>query len=379
MISRYSTHQMDVVWCTPTRLRLWAEVEAAVARAQAVEETIPFAAAQRISSAAVVMGEAWIVEEVEAREAEIGHDFAAFVDVLAKVAQEHQWVHYGLTSSDVEDVVLSVQCLNSIDVLRSDLRDLITLVVDEMQRWGDVPQVGRTHGQHAEARLFSDQIRLWYCALDRAAQRLTNAQVALSVGSISGPVGNHRTVSQFVEAHALEDFGLLPVPAGQCLDRDVYADYVYALASLGTVIERIATQVRLLAQTEVGEVTEGTLAWAKGSSSMPHKRNPVRSERLCGLARLLRSYVSPALENVALWHDRDISHSSVERVILPDASHLAHYALQELHDLIVEWNVDTARMRAHAELAPTSHARMLDLVGRGYDRDTAYRAVQEDL
>jgi adenylosuccinate lyase len=326
--------------------------------------------------------DAAFVEAVNEREAITIHDTAAFVDVVQdRIGMpEGAWVHYGLTSSDVVDTALCVTLAAAMDIVINDataLRDALTHRAEESV---DLPIVGRTHGMHAEPTTYGAKFALLALQVQRDLERCARARVAIAVGKLSGVVGTYSNIDPFVESYVCERLGLAPVPATQVIARDRHAEVLYACAALGTTIEQFALEIRLLARSEVGEVEEPFTSGQKGSSAMPHKRNPVVAERLSGLARVLRGYLQAGLEDVALWHERDISHSSVERVVLPDALQLTVYMLRK-----ATWLTDGLVL--HPERALTnltegslglvfSQSVLLALVESGMARDEAYRVVQ---
>jgi adenylosuccinate lyase len=325
-----------------------------------------------------------LVKEVSDREAVTDHDVAAFVDVIqAHVGgPESSWIHYGLTSSDVVDTALSATLVSAADLLVYAADGLVAVLKARAKEHIATPIAGRTHGIHAEPTTFGAKLALWCLQVDRDRTRLRRARDGIAVGKLSGAVGTYSNIDPRVEEQVCAALGLRPVPATQVIARDRHAEYLYACASVGATVEAIATEIRHLARTELAEVEEPFGAGQKGSSSMPHKRNPVLSERLAGLARVLRGYVQPGLEDVALWHERDISHSSVERVILPDASLLAYYLLRRITGLVEGLVVNVDRMRENLINGSVglvhSQTVLLALVSSGLDRDTAYRIVQRD-
>jgi adenylosuccinate lyase len=324
-----------------------------------------------------------VVAAIAERERVTDHDTAAFVDVIASSigSPAGKWIHYGLTSSDVVDTAQCRVLTTATDELLSALDGLIVTLKRKAYDFAATPTVGRTHGIHAEPTTFGAKLALWCLQADRDRDRLRAARRAIAVGKLSGAVGTYSNIDPAVEAYVCAALGLTPVPATQVIARDRHAQLVYACAAIGTTVELIATEVRHLQRTEVAEVSEPFRAGQKGSSAMPHKRNPVKSEQLSGQARVLRGYLVPALEDVALWHERDISHSSVERIILPDAMVLAHYMLTTCTRVIDGLVVDTDRMRANFDLSyglVFSQPVLLALVAAGTARDDAYRIVQRD-
>jgi adenylosuccinate lyase len=323
------------------------------------------------------------VADIAERERVTDHDVAAFVDVIQQRIgpPEGNWLHYGLTSSDVVDTALSALLVRAGDLLIDASGRLIEALRRRAEEFRHTPMVGRTHGIHAEPTTFGAKLALWALQADRDRDRLLTARHAVAVGKLSGAVGTYSNIDPFVEAEVCRALGLTPVPATQVIARDRHAQYLYACASVGSTVEMMATEIRHLQRTEVREAQEEFRSGQKGSSAMPHKRNPIRSEQLSGLARVLRGYVGPGLEDVALWHERDISHSSVERIILPDASLLAHYLLVRMAGLVEGLVVSPARMLANFELSHGlvfSQPVLLALVKGGLTRDEAYAIVQRD-
>jgi adenylosuccinate lyase len=326
--------------------------------------------------------DAAFVEAVNEREAITNHDTAAFVDVVQdRVGMpEGAWVHYGLTSSDVVDTALCATLAAAMDIVISE----VTILREALTRRGeesvDMPIVGRTHGMHAEPTTYGAKFSLLALQVQRDLERCVDARAAIAVGKLSGAVGTFSNIDPFVEQYVCERLGLEPVPATQVIARDRHAQVLYACTAVGTTIEQFALEVRLLARSEVGEVEEPFAPGQKGSSAMPHKRNPVVAERLSGLARVLRGYLQAGLENVALWHERDISHSSVERVVLPDALQLTVYMLRK-----ATWLADGLVLHPERALLNLtegslglvfSQSVLLALIESGMARDEAYRVVQ---
>jgi adenylosuccinate lyase len=378
MIDRYSIPEMASLWTDQARMDRWLEVEILATEGWAEVGVVPAADAAAIRARA-----AFTVAEVNERERTTDHDVAAFVDVVQAAVgmPAGAWVHYGLTSSDVVDTALCVSLTQSADLLITASASLIASLKARSIEFADTPCIGRTHGIHAEPTTFGAKLALWCLAVDRDRTRLQRAREAVAVGKLSGAVGTYSNIEPSVETYVCTRLGLTPIPATQVVARDRHAEYLYACASLGATIETIATEIRHLQRTEVREVREPFRAGQKGSSAMPHKRNPITAERLAGLARILRGNLIAGLENVALWHERDISHSSVERVILPDSSMLAYYVLIKAKYLIDGMTVDTARMRANIDGSfglVFSQAVLLALVAAGMPRDDAYRIVQRN-
>jgi adenylosuccinate lyase len=383
VIPRYAPADMAALWSDEARLSLWLEIELLAVEGQAAAGVVPAAEAAVVRARAPEVDGAF-VDAVAERERVIDHDLAAFVDVVQEKmgGAESAWVHFGLTSSDVVDTALCATLVRAGDLLIEASDALVTALAQRAVELAAVPVLGRTHGMHAEPTTFGAKFALWALQAGRDRERLRAARRAVGVGKLSGAVGTFSNIDPSVEAYVCGALGLEPVPATQVIARDRHAEYLWACASVGATIELIATEIRHLARSEVGEVEEPFGAGQKGSSSMPHKRNPILSERLCGLARVLRGYLGAGLEDVALWHERDISHSSVERVVLPDASMLACYMLRKTTTLV-------SGLGVHAERALTnltegslglvfSQSVLLALVAAGHSRDAAYRIVQRD-
>ncbi len=376
MIARYTLPEMGGIWSEENKLRCWLRVEIAAAEAMASLGVIPKEAAAAIRRGADF--DAGRVLEVEKT---TRHDVIAFLTAVAeRVGPEGRWLHYGMTSSDCIDTALALQLVQSLDVILASLRRLKEAVRVRAQEHRRTPCVGRTHGVHAEAITFGLKLASWHAQLDRDESRLGAAYEAVRVGKISGAVGTFAHLDPAVEEKVCDALGLEPDPVStQIVQRDRHAEYLSALASLGASLERFATEVRHLQRTEVREAEEPFGRGQKGSSAMPHKRNPVTCEQICGLARLLRTNLLAALENVALWHERDISHSSVERVILPDSSILAHYLLEKFTEVVEGMQVFPERMRENLEATRGvifSQPLLLALARAGVSREEAYAAVQ---
>lgn len=378
MIERYSTPEMRDLWSEEHKLAVWRTIEVLVVEAWAAEGVAPATAAEAVSASPEVDPVAW-----KEREAVTNHDVAAFVDLLAEsVGPGGEWVHYGLTSSDVLDTATGVLLGEAGTILLGAVDDLFDVVKRRAFEFRTTPMVGRTHGIWAEPTSFGLKLASWAFELERDRDRLADAVADVAVGAISGAVGTYAHTPSSIESHVCDRLGLDIEPAStQVVARDRHAHFLAVLALVGATIERIATEIRHLQRSEVGEVRESFGAGQKGSSAMPHKRNPIASENLTGVARLLRGYASAGFENVALWHERDISHSSVERVALPDATTILHYALRRLTRLIDDLVVDTERMAANLESTKGlvySQAVLLALIEAGLTRDEAYRIVQRN-
>ncbi|MEE9298533.1 MAG: adenylosuccinate lyase [Acidimicrobiia bacterium] len=375
MIERYSLPEMSAVWSQDRMLALWQEIEALVLEGWAAEGVVPSEAADAVR-AATVDPAVW-----QAREAETHHDVAAFVDVLAAAAGEHgRWVHFGLTSSDLLDTSLGVRLMEAGGMLQEGVIRLFETVQRLAVEHRDTVMVGRTHGMWAEPTTFGHKLAGFGFALVNSHHRLLQATHTVSYGKVSGPVGNHSTVPPTVERHVTEALGLHAEPAAtQVVSRDRHAMFMSTLAVVGAVLERFAIEIRHLQRSEVAEVAEPFVEGQKGSSAMPHKHNPILSENVTGMARLLRGYAVASLENVALWHERDISHSSVERVAVPDACLVLDFALARMNRILTGLAVHADRMRANLEASNGtvfSQSILLALVSHGMERDAAYRIVQ---
>lgn len=367
---------MGNLWTETYKLKTWLQVEIAVCEAQAELGHIPKGAVEDIKAKAD-----FDLKRVQAIEAEVRHDMIAFLtNVNEFVGDAGRYIHRGLTSSDVLDTALALQLVASLNVLLEQLEALSQTIRYQAQQHRNTVMVGRTHGIHAEPMTFGFKLAGWLAEVLRHRDRLVRLRQQVSVGKISGAVGTYANIDPRVEAIACQKLGLHPDTAStQVISRDRHAEYVQTLALLAATIERFAVEIRNLQRTDVLEVEEFFAKGQKGSSAMPHKRNPIRSERLTGLARVLRGHALAALENVALWHERDISHSSVERVILPDASTLMHYMLVEAADLIKHLQVYPDNMWRNMNCyggVIFSQRVLLALVDKGMSREEAYAIVQ---
>jgi len=378
VIPRYTRPEIGAVWTQQAKLESWLEVELAATEAWAAEGVVPEEAAREARERA-----AFTVEEVDEREKVTDHDVAAFVDVVSASVGEHgRWIHYGLTSSDVLDTALALQLRRAGEVVLKSACSYRDALVGRALEHRDTLCVGRTHGVHAEPTTFGLRLAGFAFEADRNLDRLEEAFAQLAVGKLSGAVGTYASVPPAVEARVMQKLGLgREDVATQVIPRDRHAELLSAIAIAGAGLERFATEVRNLQKTEVREVEEPFAAGQKGSSAMPHKRNPIRTERITGLARVLRGYSQAAIENVALWHERDISHSGAERVILPDATIALDY-MQDLAAKVADgMKVNEERMRENLGLthgALFSQRALTALVEGGMTRDDAYRVVQEN-
>jgi adenylosuccinate lyase len=381
MIPRYSRPEMAAIWSPESRFRLWFEIEAHALDAMAELGLAPKAAA----SAVWEKGKAarFDVERIDAIEREVKHDVIAFLTHLAEiVGPEARFVHQGMTSSDVLDTAFAVQLTRASDILLADLDQLLAALKRRAFEHKLTPTVGRSHGIHAEPTTFGLKLAQAYAEFDRGRERLRQARSEIATCAISGAVGTFANIDPRVEEHVAEALGLKPEPVStQVIPRDRHAMFFATLAVIASSVERLATEVRHLQRTEVLEAEEYFSPGQKGSSAMPHKRNPVLSENLTGLARMVRSYALPSMENVALWHERDISHSSVERMIGPDATVTLDFALARLTGLIDKLVVHPATMQRNLDrLGGLIHSQrvLLALTQAGVSRETAYELVQRN-
>jgi adenylosuccinate lyase len=378
MIPRYSLPEMSAVWSEDRKFEIWQEVETLVVEAWAELGVAPSEAAAAVRAAPPVEADA-----VAEREKVTNHDVAAFVDLLAaSTSTGSEWVHYGLTSSDVLDTANGLRMGQAADLLLDRIEELFKVARSRAIEHRETLMLGRTHGIWAEPTTFGLKLSTWAFEIARDYERMLRAKAAIAVGKISGAVGTYAHTPPTVESFVCEKLGLrIEEASSQITHRDRHAEFLQAIALTGASIERFATEIRHLQRSEVGEARESFGKGQKGSSAMPHKRNPILSERMTGMARLLRGYSQVGLENVALWHERDISHSSAERVVLADACLALDYMLAKFTDLLGNLVVDTARMQANLDLTNGvvfSQAVLLSLVEGGMTRDDAYRVVQRN-
>ncbi|NET70704.1 MAG: adenylosuccinate lyase [Sphaerospermopsis sp. SIO1G2] len=378
MIDRYTLPEMGNLWNENYKLQTWLQVEIAVCEAQAELGYIPSSAVAEIKAKAN-----FDPQRVLEIEAEVRHDVIAFLtNVNEYVGDAGRYIHLGLTSSDVLDTALALQLVASLDILSQRLEDLIQAIRNKAREHRYTVMIGRSHGIHAEPITFGFKLAGWLAEVLRHQQRLQTLRETIAVGKISGAVGTYANIEPRVEAIACEKLGLKPDTAStQVISRDRHADFVQQLSLIAASIERFAVEIRNLQKTDVLEVEEYFSKGQKGSSAMPHKRNPIKSERLTGMARLVRSHAGAALENVALWHERDISHSSVERVILPDACILTHFMLKEITNLVTNLLVYPQNMERNLNCyggVVFSQRVLLTLVDKGVNREEAYTIVQEN-
>ncbi len=378
MIARYTLPEMADVWSDENRFRTWLEVEIAVCEVLAELGWIPAEAVEKIKTKAD-----FSVERINEIEEITRHDVIAFTTAVAeKVGPESRFIHFGLTSTDVVDTAQALQIRQASNLIEARLLELIQTLKDQALRYKKTPIIGRTHGIHAEPVTLGFKFAVWYSEMGRNLERFREARKRLEVGKLSGPVGVFSHLPPEVEEKVCQRLGIAHAAVStQTLQRDRHAEYLCVLAILGSTYDKIVTEIRHLQRTEVREAAEPFGRGQKGSSAMPHKRNPVTCEQISGLARLLRSNSIAALENVPLWHERDISHSSVERVILPDSTILVHYLTTKLTRIIRELVVDENQMKANLELTGGliySGTLLLELTKKGVLREDAYRWVQRN-
>ncbi len=378
MIERYTLPEMGQVWSDAHKYELWCRVETLVLEAHARAGTVPASAVGPVRSAPPPTPEA-----VAAIEAVTEHDVIAFLTAWADNTEPRSaaaYVHYGMTSSDLLDTALAVQLAEATDIIVTKADRLVAALRDHALAHRNTLRSGRTHGVHAEPDLWGHRVADFAFAAARSRDRVRRAREAVAVGKLSGPVGSYSNIDPAIEAEVMPALGLRAADAAtQVVMRDGIAEWVSALAVLATVCEAVALEVRHGQRTEVRELAEPFRSGQKGSSSMPHKKNPIRSERICGLARVVRSYVTPVTEGIPLWHERDISHSSVERIALPDAAIATDYLVHLTTGLVEGLVVDTARMRENMDLTNGllySSGVLLELVSSGMSREDAYALVQ---
>jgi adenylosuccinate lyase len=398
MIERYSYPQMRSLWEQENRYRKWLEVELLIAEGWAEIGRIPKEAAAKLRKngdrllrksfdfGAIVQRTLELEGDVPGFEPKPGqpvirHDLIAFLTAVSEhLGDEKAYLHFGVTSYDIEDTATCMILRDSCDLIEQGARALANAILDRAREHKWTPMIGRTHGVHAEPITFGLKLAVWLAELERGIERLQQAKKSVSVGMVSGPVGSYGTVDPRVEEYVCTKLGIEPPKAtSQIVQRDRFAHYVTTLAIMAGSLERFATEVRNLQRTEILEVEEPFRKGQRGSSSMPHKRNPMTCERITGLARIVRSYAIPALENMAQWHERDLTNSSVERIILPDSSILIDYMLRKFTDVVAGMVVYPDHMRSNLErlkgLVMSEHV-MLALVDKGMGKDEAYRTVQ---
>lgn len=377
MIERYSRPEMAAIWTQENKYRLWLEVEILACEAWARLGRIPPEEVVKIRASA-----RFDCQRIAQLEASTRHDVVAFTRCVSEsLGPESRFVHYGLTSYDVVDTAASCQLVQAVDIIDAGLEGLLAVLRRQADKYRHTVMMGRTHGVHAELTTLGLKFALWYQEFLRQRRRLAQARIDIAVGKLSGAVGSFANIPPEIEEYVCAKLGLEPAPvATQVLQRDRHAALLSTLALIGASIEKVALEIRNLQRTETREVEEPFYAGQKGSSAMPHKRNPVTCEQLCGLARVLRGNSMAALENVALWHERDISHSSVERIIFPDSTTLVDYMLHQLTRVLADLHVYPRQMEANINLARGlnySGAVLLALVDKGMTREQAYDLVQK--
>jgi adenylosuccinate lyase len=377
MIPRYTRPRVRKIWEEENKFRIWLEIELLACEAQAALGAIPAEAARVIREKA-----SFDVSRIAEIEREVKHDVIAFLTSVGEfVGPESRFIHLGMTSSDVLDTALAVQMKQSAELILEDLEELKKVLAQRAVEHKTTVMVGRTHGIHAEPLTLGLKFALWYAETQRNIGRMRAALETISVGKISGAVGTYAHIDPSVEEHVCKKLGLRPAPVStQVLQRDRHAEFMASLAVVGSSLEKFATEIRHLQKTEVLEVEEYFSKGQKGSSAMPHKRNPITCERIAGLSRVLRGNALAALENVALWHERDITHSSVERIVIPDSCILLDYMLAQFTDVVSKLLVYPGRMKKNIERTNGlifSQSVLLALTKKGMKREDAYRIVQD--
>ncbi|QIT36054.1 adenylosuccinate lyase [Wolbachia endosymbiont of Brugia pahangi] len=376
MIPRYSRKEISAIWEENNKFNIWLKIEKLACEAQAKLGVIPSNVAKRLSGAIT-----FDVERINEIESTVKHDVIAFLTYIAeKVGVDVRYLHYGMTSSDVLDTCFAVQLKESCNILLENLKNLLAVLKKKAEDYKGIICVGRSHGMHAEPTTLGLKFTRFYAEFKRSYQRLINAQKEISICKISGAVGNFANVDPFVEEYVAKGMELVPETiSSQVIPRDRHAMFFSVLGVIASSMENVAVEIRHLQRTEIAEIAEYFSTGQKGSSAMPHKCNPILSENLTGLSRLIRSYVSPALEDVVLWHERDISHSSVERCIAPDACILMDFALVRLTDLIDKLAINKENIEKNLNSSKGlifSQRILLELVNSGLTREEAYKIIQ---
>lgn len=376
MIERYTLPKMGEIWREEHKLELMLKVEVLAAQAMAEEKIIPSAAARRIARKA-----SFNIKKVEEIERTARHDVVAFLtEVQRKIGKDGRFLHYGMTSSDALDTALAVQLTQASDLIIKDLAELARILKSQAQRYKNTLMIGRTHGRHAEPITFGLKLAGWYMETLRNIQRIRQAREIISVGKISGAVGTYAHLTPEVERAVCKKLGLKPAPVStQIVQRDRHAQYLVTLAIIAASLEKFAMEIRHLQRDEIGEVEEYFISGQKGSSAMPHKHNPIICERICGLARVVKANAQAGLENVSLWQERDISHSSAERIILADSNILVDYITQKFVNISKHLVVYPGRMKENLFRSKGlifSEGLLLKLIKKGLTRERAYKIVQ---
>ncbi len=376
MIDRYTRPEMGAIWTEENRFKAWLEVEILACEAWSVLGEIPKEDVQKLRENA-----SFDIARIKEIEEDTRHDVVAFTRAVSEsLGEERKWVHYGLTSTDVVDTALSYLLKQANEILLKDIENFIEILKNKAKEHKYTVMMGRTHGVHAEPTTFGLKLALWYEEMKRNLERFKQAANGIEFGKISGAVGTYANIDPFVEKYVCEKLGIQPAPIStQTLQRDRHAHYMSTLALIATSIEKFATEVRGLQKSETREVEEFFAKGQKGSSAMPHKRNPIGSENMVGMARVIRGYMLTAYENVALWHERDISHSSAERVILPDATIALNYMLNRFSNIVKNLTVFPDNMKRNMERTLGliySQRVLLALINKGLSREEAYDTVQ---
>ncbi|GEB33306.1 MULTISPECIES: adenylosuccinate lyase [Brevibacillus] len=376
MIERYSRPEMRAIWTEENKFKAWLEVEILACEAWSKLGIIPEEDVKKLWDKA-----SFDINRIYEIEEETRHDVVAFTRAVSEtLGEEKKWVHYGLTSTDVVDTALSYLLRQANEILEKDIEDFIAILADKAREHKDTVCMGRTHGVHAEPTTFGLKLALWHEEMKRNLARFQAARKEVAYGKISGAVGTYANIDPFVEAYVCEKLGLSPAPIStQTLQRDRHAEYMATLALIATSLEKFATEIRGLQKSEMREVEEAFAKGQKGSSAMPHKRNPIGSENICGLARVIRGHMLTSYENVSLWHERDISHSSAERVILPDATQALNYMLRRFMNIVKNLTVFPENMKRNMDRTfglIYSQQVMLKLIEKGMSREQAYDTVQ---
>jgi len=376
MIERYSRPEMRAIWTEENKFNAWLEVELLACEAWSKLGVIPEEDIRKLRANA-----RFDIKRIYEIEEETRHDVVAFTRAVSEtLGEEKKWVHYGLTSTDVVDTALSYLLRQANEILEKDIEEFLAILADKAREHKDTVCMGRTHGVHAEPTTFGLKLALWYEEMKRNLARFREAKQQVAFGKISGAVGTYANIDPFVEAYVCEKLGLSPAPIStQTLQRDRHAHYMATLALIATSLDKFATEIRALQKSEIREVEEPFAKGQKGSSAMPHKRNPIGCENISGLSRVLRGHMLSAYENVPLWHERDISHSSVERVILPDATMLLNYMLRRFMNIVKNLTVFPENMKRNMDRTfglIYSQQVLLKLIDKGLSREQAYDTVQ---
>jgi adenylosuccinate lyase len=376
MLERYSRPEMRAIWTEENKFKAWLEVELCACEAWSELGVIPKEDVEALRRSA-----SFNIDRIYEIEQDTRHDVIAFTRAVSEtVGPERKWVHYGLTSTDVVDTALGYLLLQANEILRKDIERFVEILRNKAIQYKDTPMMGRTHGVHAEPTTFGLKMALWYEEMKRNLERFNHAAGGVQFGKMSGAVGTYANIDPFVEEFVCKKLGITPAPIStQTLQRDRHAEYMASIALIATSLDKFATEIRALQKSEFREVEEPFAKGQKGSSAMPHKRNPIGCENMSGLSRVIRGHMLTAYENVPLWHERDISHSSAERVILPDATMLLNYMLNRLGNIINNLTVFPENMKRNMQATygvPFSGRVMTKLIDKGFSREQAYDTVQ---